>query len=449
MWTDDQLKAIESPVSDILVTAAAGSGKTAVMVERLIQRIISPDGTDIDKILVVTFTKAAAAEIKERIASKIAEKLEEGDNPRLKNQLVLINRASICTIHSFCLDILKNNFHLLNLSPDFKVGDTTDIALLRAKALGDVLDAHYDSDDADFLRIINSFTKKRDDVIEDIILSIYNFSQSAPDPDGFLDFCCDVYSGNCDIQMKYILNTVSGDASYAVHCYKRAMRLCLLDSSFEKAMNIIGEEMDFAKNFINSMIRDMGLSAIAVEVEPAGDVDFIRTEGVDVYPAINIEGDDTGILIGHHGETLDAVQYLVNLALFRRANSSKSGRENIKITVDIENYRAKREETLRALARRMAARAVKYKKNVFLEPMNPYERRIIHSELQEYPDVDTHSVGSDTNRKIIITYEGTDKPAQKSRRRNGRRPARNNTPAVEETVTPVGIPLPTLDDINE
>lgn len=218
----------------------------------------------------------------------------------------------------------------------------------------------------------------------------------------------------------------------------------------EKKRAVSREEMDFAKSFINSMIADMNLSATAIELEAAEGEDFITAEGLDVYPAINIVGDDTGILIGHHGETLDAVQYLVNLALFRRANSKGSGRENIKITVDIENYRAKREETLRSLARRMAARAVKYKKNVFLEPMNPYERRIIHSELQDYPDVSTHSVGSDTNRKIIITYEGADKAPQNKRRRNGRRPSR--TESVKETsaepTTPVAIPLPSLDDID-
>ena len=218
----------------------------------------------------------------------------------------------------------------------------------------------------------------------------------------------------------------------------------------EKKRAVSREEMDFAKSFINSMIADMNLSATAIELEAAEGEDFITAEGLDVYPAINIVGDDTGILIGHHGETLDAVQYLVNLALVRRANSKGSGRENIKITVDIENYRAKREETLRSLARRMAARAVKYKKNVFLEPMNPYERRIIHSELQEYPDVSTHSVGSDTNRKIIITYEGADKAPQNKRRRNGRRPSR--TESVKETsaepTTPVAIPLPSLDDID-
>ena len=99
----------------------------------------------------------------------------------------------------------------------------------------------------------------------------------------------------------------------------------------------------------------------------------------------------------------------------------------------------------------MAGRAVKYKKNVFLEPMNPYERRIIHSELQDYPDVDTHSVGSDTNRKIIITYEGADKaPQQNKRRRNNRRSHTGHAAkeAVAEPTTPVAIPLPTLDDID-
>lgn len=224
-------------------------------------------------------------------------------------------------------------------------------------------------------------------------------------------------------------------------------------SENEKKRAVSREEMDFAKNFINSVIADMKLNATAIELEAAEDEDFITAEGLDVYPAINIVGEDTGILIGHHGETLDAVQYLVNLALYRRANSKGGSRENIKITVDIENYRAKREETLRALARRMAGRAVKYKKNVFLEPMNPYERRIIHSELQEYPDVATHSVGSDTNRKIIITYEGTDKAPQNKRKRNGRRPSHGNNQVVKEAaaepVTPVGIPLPTLDDIDE
>jgi len=209
------------------------------------------------------------------------------------------------------------------------------------------------------------------------------------------------------------------------------------------------EEMDFAISFVNTMALNMQLSAQAIPVSAPEGEEYTVTENADVYPAINIIGDDTGILIGHHGETLDAIQYLVNLALFRKG--SDKGRESIKITVDIENYREKREETLRALARRMAARAVKYKRNVFLEPMNPYERRIIHSELQDYKDVATHSVGSDTNRKIIITYEGADKAPTNNNKRRSRggkgRQNRADASVSVETDVPKGLPLPTLDDV--
>ncbi len=247
MWTDDQLKAIEAPVSDILVTAAAGSGKTAVMVERLIERVIAPDGVDIDKILVVTFTKAAASEVKERVAAKIAEKLEQSDSKRLKNQLLLINNASISTIHSFCLDILRNNFHLLNLDPNFKVGDTTELEILKSRAVGDVLDKHYDEEDADFLRLINSFTHKRDDDIEDIIESVYAFSRSTPDPNGFLDECCAVYSGDCHKQLSYILTGVLQELEYALQCYNKALRLCPDDRDYDTVRDTLYDEMDFAE----------------------------------------------------------------------------------------------------------------------------------------------------------------------------------------------------------
>ncbi|MBR7032153.1 MAG: Jag N-terminal domain-containing protein [Clostridia bacterium] len=172
-----------------------------------------------------------------------------------------------------------------------------------------------------------------------------------------------------------------------------------------KKTGVSEDEMKYALEFVRALIADMGLSATAEAASAPEDEEFTVTEEASVYPAINITGDDKGILIGHHGETLDAIQFLVNLSSQRRAGI-KSGRETVKIKIDVENYRAKREEALRILARKMAGRAVKYKKNMFLEPMNPYERRIIHSELQSYPGVSTHSVGSDKNRKIVISYEG-------------------------------------------
>ena len=107
-----------------------------------------------------------------------------------------------------------------------------------------------------------------------------------------------------------------------------------------------------------------------------------------------------GILIGHHGDTLDALQYLVNLAANRRVNGEKP--DFIRVNLDVEGYRSKREETLRTLARRSAEKVLKYKKSVMLEPMSPYERRIIHSEIQSMPGVSTNSIGSENNRKIVV-----------------------------------------------
>ena len=128
-------------------------------------------------------------------------------------------------------------------------------------------------------------------------------------------------------------------------------------------------------------------------------------DGKDGELLIEVSGEGSGILIGHHGDTLDALQYLLNLAANRREEGEK--REYLKVTLDIEGYRAKREETLRALARKQADKVLKYKRSVMLEPMNPYERRIIHSEVQNIKGVSTNSIGSENNRKIVIYLDNS------------------------------------------
>ena len=134
------------------------------------------------------------------------------------------------------------------------------------------------------------------------------------------------------------------------------------------------------------------------------EADVSMTEGENGEHKIAIPGESASILIGHHGETLDSLQYLANLAANKRVGGKKE--EYVKITVDVEGYRAKREETLRALARKMASKVLKYKKSVMLEPMNPYERRIIHSEIQGIAGVSTNSIGSENNRKIVVFLDG-------------------------------------------
>jgi predicted RNA-binding protein Jag len=187
-----------------------------------------------------------------------------------------------------------------------------------------------------------------------------------------------------------------------------------------KKVGVTAAEMEHALAFVTTLLANMQIDARAVALPCPEGEEYEITDDANIYPAMEIVGDGTGILIGHHGETLDAIQYLLNLAAIRHSDNPAG--DYVKISLDIENYRAKREETLRSLARRMAARALKYKRNVFLEPMNAYERRIIHSELQNVENVSTHSVGTDKNRKIIITYEGPDKVFDDRRRVGSDRP---------------------------
>lgn len=186
-WTTEQLQAIESKGSNILVAAAAGSGKTAVLVERIIHKIID-DKIDIDKMLVVTFTNAAAAEMRERILEAIYQKLEqEPSNEHLQKQITLLNKASICTIHSFCLDVIRNHFYEIDLPSNFRIADTTEIDLLKQEVLEDVLEQKYIEQDSDFLELLETYTGYRgDEPLQELILSIYRFIQSSPFPEKWL-----------------------------------------------------------------------------------------------------------------------------------------------------------------------------------------------------------------------------------------------------------------------
>ena len=145
--------------------------------------------------------------------------------------------------------------------------------------------------------------------------------------------------------------------------------------------------IDLAVEFVKTTLNNLHIDAT------------VTVSDTELGKKIDVVGENAGVLIGHHGETLDSFQHLANLAANRTENKKTSVP---KISIDIESYRAKREETLRALARRMAHKVVKYKRSVMLEPMNPYERRIIHAELQNFAGVNTNSIGSENNRKVVI-----------------------------------------------
>ena len=187
-WTKEQQSAIYEKKNNILVAAAAGSGKTAVLVERIINKIVN-ENIDIDKILVVTFTNAAASEMRERILDAIYKKIEE--NPadvRLQRQITLLNKANISTIHSFCLDVIRNYFYELDISANFRIADTAEIELLKQDVIDDLFEDKYFERDSAFLKLINTYTTYRgDEPLIELILKIYNYIQSAPFPQEWLE----------------------------------------------------------------------------------------------------------------------------------------------------------------------------------------------------------------------------------------------------------------------
>lgn len=184
-WTAEQLSAISARDCNLLVSAAAGAGKTAVLVERIIQKILDPrDPADIDRLLVVTFTKAAAQEMRDRISSAISRELNNNPVSRhLNRQLALLNRASLTTLHSFCLDVLRQYFYRIDLDPAFRVADDTEAALMRLEALDDVFEACYEAGDSDFLSLVDAYSGDRSDAyLQEMVLKLYEFAVSQPWP---------------------------------------------------------------------------------------------------------------------------------------------------------------------------------------------------------------------------------------------------------------------------
>ena len=191
-WTEEQTAVIESRNRNLLVSAAAGSGKTAVLVERIIRMITEGDHPlKIDQLLVMTFTKAAADEMRERVLKAVDEKLmEQPDNAHLQMQAAMIPYAQITTIDSFCLGIIKEHYSQLDIDPSFRIGDEGELILLRGDVMKDMLEEFYESKDPAFECFVETYaTGKTDRGIEDYIMQVYTFSQSNPWPKEWLNTC--------------------------------------------------------------------------------------------------------------------------------------------------------------------------------------------------------------------------------------------------------------------
>ncbi len=236
-WTEDQQKAIDIRYRNTLVSAAAGSGKTAVLVERIIKIITDRDNpVDIDKLLIVTFTNAAAAEMRERIGEAINKRIkEEPNNRNLQTQLILLNKASISTLHSFCLNLIKNNFHQLDIEPNFRVGDTTEINLLKVEALEELMEGKYIEGKEEFIELVESYCdNKSDRALAEMVLRLYNFSMSMGAPVAWLKAKAEIFN-------------VGEDFSFEKLPFKDAL-LKELREDIINALEINNEGLDFVLN---------------------------------------------------------------------------------------------------------------------------------------------------------------------------------------------------------
>lgn len=249
-WTEKQLDAITATGGSVLVSAAAGSGKTAVLVERVIRRLTDPvNPTSANRLLIVTFTRAAAGEMRQRIAAAIEDRLKEnpGDSNLIRQQMLLPS-AKICTIDSFCNSLVRDNFQLLDISPDFKNADESELSLLRAQAMSETLEELYAKGEPDYLRLVELLFRGRDDSnLADMIDKLYLDSMSYPFPERWLDSLSEKYESGDSV-------SESGFGSLILSYARQAVDFCL--GAIESMKSTINGIDGLEKAFLEAVQSD-------------------------------------------------------------------------------------------------------------------------------------------------------------------------------------------------
>ncbi len=243
-WTEEQKKVIDVRDKNVLVSAAAGSGKTAVLVERILSLVCgegeNESPLDVDRLLVVTFTKAAAAEMRERVSLGLEKRLEaDPENEHLQKQQTLIHSAQITTIDSFCQYVIRNYFHQIDLDPAFRIGDEGELKLLKGDVVRELLEEHYAAEDpeeqARFTEFVEAYaTGKSDEGIEKLILQLYDFAVSYPYPKRWLADCMEPYRAKTeeDLEssswMQFLMNYVNQTFADLEQELYRMIEICRL-----------------------------------------------------------------------------------------------------------------------------------------------------------------------------------------------------------------------------
>jgi len=234
-YTPEQQKVIDLHDRNILVAAAAGSGKTAVLVERIVEMISNKEKiVDIDRLLIVTFTNAAASEMRERISDAISKKLEEyPEDEHLQRQTTLIHNAQITTIDSFCLFVIRNYFNEIGLDPGFRVGDSGELTLIQQDVLSELLEGEFEKNEKAFIHCVETYSVNGSErTLEEYILNLYGFSRSYPWPEEWLLQCKEDYVAPTleeqenALWMKFIINYISRIVEDSIEQIQEALIVC-------------------------------------------------------------------------------------------------------------------------------------------------------------------------------------------------------------------------------
>ena len=280
-WTTDQQAAIDSRNANLLVSAAAGSGKTAVLVERIIQLVVE-DLIDIDKLLIVTFTNAAAGEMRERIMNALTKLVSEGSENEgfLRRQIGLIHRANIMTVHAFCIGVVRHHFYEVDLDPAFRIGDSSELSLMLETALDEVMEDAYEEESEAFYNLVESYgTNRSDEALKELLMKLYFFIQSQPDPLTWLGEQSAHYNEARDIDeslwMKGLLGMAAQDLEMAEDVIREGVRLCEMPDGPQPYIETFSADLQLVK--VLQVACAEGFDSL---YETLGEVKFARLKSI-------------------------------------------------------------------------------------------------------------------------------------------------------------------------
>lgn len=282
-WTEAQANAIKARDCNLLVAAAAGSGKTAVLVERIIKLVLEDD-VDIDRMLIVTFTQAAAGEMRERISNTLQSQLQSRpeNEQHLRRQLKLLNQASISTIHAFCTDVIRRYFHLVGIDPGFRISDSMESDLIKMETLEDLFEAEYEKGTPIFLNLVESFgTSRSDQSLHELVLKAFEFAQCKPHPQQWLEDRAHDFNleedefSNC-LWVRSIMEQITVQVQAAGDLFREALQLCYQPDGPVVYANALQDDIEI----VEALLQTLNQGNIFNLAASLGDINHTRLSRV-------------------------------------------------------------------------------------------------------------------------------------------------------------------------